>query len=446
MNRYAATPERFAQIIESIYDAAADETSWRDVVRDVSTACGGFGGCLMLLDTTRNCVPTYHQFGYADETWREYSNHYVRFDPGVTVIGERPDMVFFSDATLGTTADVMRKNEMYDWLFKVSDQRHAFGARLFSGSGYESLLLIARSRLQGEASSGDMRALALFEPHLRRSITLARKFGERPSILALDAMPFGVVILDEFGCVSFSNTAMAKIVAEGDGMRLTRHGLHLAAPDEDAAYRRLIERIRRRSLFEEIPARTALAASRPSGKRPYSIVACPFPRRNTLAHEFNRATTLICVSDPTHVGHLTEEVLVALFDLSPAEARLTISLVKCGALSAAAIECSLTEGSARQYPPPPAQGIGDVRAIVIISNAIAGATPNIQVLAAVFGLTPAEARLAAALVRTGHLAAAAENCQLTTGSARQYMKRIYEKTGTTGQVDLVRVVGGSKII
>jgi len=42
-------------------------------------------------------------------------------------------------------------------------------------------------------------------------------------------------------------------------------------------------------------------------------------------------------------------VLVALFDLSPAEARLTISLVKCGALSAAAMECSLTEGSARQY-------------------------------------------------------------------------------------------------
>jgi DNA-binding CsgD family transcriptional regulator len=54
-----------------------------------------------------------------------------------------------------------------------------------------------------------------------------------------------------------------------------------------------------------------------------------------------------------------------------------------------------------------------------------------------FGLTPAEAELAWALIRTGNLRRAAAACALTDGSARQYLKSAYRKTRTAGQVELV---------
>jgi len=54
-----------------------------------------------------------------------------------------------------------------------------------------------------------------------------------------------------------------------------------------------------------------------------------------------------------------------------------------------------------------------------------------------FDLTRSEARLACALIDTGHLNTAAAMCSITVGTARQYLKLAFRKTGTTNQVSLV---------
>ena len=64
-------------------------------------------------------------------------------------------------------------------------------------------------------------------------------------------------------------------------------------------------------------------------------------------------------------------------------------------------------------------------------------------MAALFAFTGAEARLVIGLVTRGSLASAAAACGLTEGSARQYMKRIFSKTDTRGQVELVALVMGT---
>lgn len=61
-------------------------------------------------------------------------------------------------------------------------------------------------------------------------------------------------------------------------------------------------------------------------------------------------------------------------------------------------------------------------------------------LVQLFHLTPSEATLVIALVRTGNLMDAAKACGLTVGSARQYLKRVFIKTSTSGQVALVSLV------
>lgn len=61
-------------------------------------------------------------------------------------------------------------------------------------------------------------------------------------------------------------------------------------------------------------------------------------------------------------------------------------------------------------------------------------------LAALFGLTRQEARLALAISRGRSLAEASVDLGLTLETVRLYSKRIYAKTGTRGQADLVRLV------
>ena len=61
-------------------------------------------------------------------------------------------------------------------------------------------------------------------------------------------------------------------------------------------------------------------------------------------------------------------------------------------------------------------------------------------LAALFGLTPAEARLAAALAARQSLEEYADAAQITIGTARWTLKRVLEKTGCRRQSELVHLL------
>ncbi|WP_427964089.1 helix-turn-helix transcriptional regulator [Altererythrobacter sp.] len=61
-------------------------------------------------------------------------------------------------------------------------------------------------------------------------------------------------------------------------------------------------------------------------------------------------------------------------------------------------------------------------------------------LAELFGLTAQESRLALLISRGVKIAEAAQTLGITVETARLYSKRIYAKTGTRGQADLVRLI------
>ncbi|MBN9552947.1 MAG: helix-turn-helix transcriptional regulator, partial [Alphaproteobacteria bacterium] len=66
--------------------------------------------------------------------------------------------------------------------------------------------------------------------------------------------------------------------------------------------------------------------------------------------------------------------------------------------------------------------------------------PSPSLLTSLYDLTPAEARLAAALSSGQSLEAAAAAGQITVKSARTYLERIFAKTGTNRQSGLVALL------
>ena len=63
-----------------------------------------------------------------------------------------------------------------------------------------------------------------------------------------------------------------------------------------------------------------------------------------------------------------------------------------------------------------------------------------QIIAGTLGLSAREAALAEALSRGVPLVEAGKALSLTAETTRNYSKRIYAKTGTKGQADLVQLV------
>jgi DNA-binding CsgD family transcriptional regulator len=76
----------------------------------------------------------------------------------------------------------------------------------------------------------------------------------------------------------------------------------------------------------------------------------------------------------------------------------------------------------------------EVRRLAYVNGADA------QRLQEVFELTPSQAQLAALLFDGASVKQAASRLGITEGSARQYLRRVFIKTGTNRQVDLVRKI------
>jgi DNA-binding CsgD family transcriptional regulator len=94
------------------------------------------------------------------------------------------------------------------------------------------------------------------------------------------------------------------------------------------------------------------------------------------------------------------------------------------------------------HTPDPALSLGlflPAVAIFINDPARQAVTPQ-AVIQGHYGLTPAEARLAFAFLQTASLKKSAEYCSIKESSARQYMKRIFQKTETRSQPELMKLL------
>jgi DNA-binding CsgD family transcriptional regulator len=83
---------------------------------------------------------------------------------------------------------------------------------------------------------------------------------------------------------------------------------------------------------------------------------------------------------------------------------------------------------------------GTVAAIVFLNDPELESTLDAGTLKSMFGITPAEARLAARLCGGDTLAAAAEHCGVEMATARSQLAALYDKTGCHSQAQLVRLL------
>lgn len=97
----------------------------------------------------------------------------------------------------------------------------------------------------------------------------------------------------------------------------------------------------------------------------------------------------------------------------------------------------LTSGSRRKAGP----GYAAIAAIAVRKLALdVPAAP--EIIAEFYGLTPAELRVLFALVESGGVSDIAGALGVSPGTAKTHLRRLFAKTGTRRQVDLVKLVAG----
>jgi len=95
-------------------------------------------------------------------------------------------------------------------------------------------------------------------------------------------------------------------------------------------------------------------------------------------------------------------------------------------------------------PPPDSIAVHGCLVAVFVIDPSAAADPSPEQLRVQFGLTAAEAAFACAIVRGEGVKECARTIGISEPTARTHLHRIFEKTGTKRQAQLVRVVLASR--
>jgi DNA-binding CsgD family transcriptional regulator len=128
--------------------------------------------------------------------------------------------------------------------------------------------------------------------------------------------------------------------------------------------------------------------------------------------------------------------------------RRRVAAVSDGAFRAATVALPRADGlhpalaSLSALPSPSAAGPAAAGSVVLAHIAEPAAHPSIgpDELRALFGLTPAEARVACSVLEVGGLTQAARRLEVSLNTVRMHLQRVFEKTGTRRQSQLVRLL------
>jgi DNA-binding CsgD family transcriptional regulator len=189
--------------------------------------------------------------------------------------------------------------------------------------------------------------------HVRRSLEITTRLNvlllrNQTAEDALDRMRRGVLALDEAGRITFANAAARDIAAANDGLSIVQRRLRAADPAVQGRLAVLVGTVvgsRGRALDAAPPP---LNVTRPSGRKPYLVLAVPF-RGETPWSSAGHPAALCFVTDPEREIDISVARLAALYGFTPTEAEIVLALAKGRSLRAAATARGIGLSTARTH-------------------------------------------------------------------------------------------------
>jgi DNA-binding CsgD family transcriptional regulator len=313
---------KFETVVGSFYEAAIQTSLWPAALDELARAVGAEGASMVerRVDSTPAVV---HSEGVADamhtfmrENW---SVQNYRFEHGIEV-ARRNGVV--TESMIRSATELDREPMQTGFL-----QR--FGLRWFAGLAVVSqpdadiLMSIERRATSEPYSRTEVSLLRRALPHIQRAgqLALASSSSLAGGILwGLDQFGRPVMLLDSAGKVIQLNAAAERLL--GNGVEIVEGYLAATSRDADPAFQQLLKSARR---IWEAQVSRPVALPRLS-RRP--LIAHVAPIVKSADEVFQRAKALVMFVDPDEKRQTPAFLLQEAFGLTPAEARIALSIAK----------------------------------------------------------------------------------------------------------------------
>ena len=385
-----------ADVIGGIYEAALEPAKWPEALGRLAEEFDAQSAAAFVVDVSIAEVGFIVVSGLDPRALDDYVAHYSQIDPWNEYLGKRPSgQPIVSQAVMDDR--VFERTEFCHDFLRRYGIFHAMGGFVVRSGALAFLCGVQRSRERGAFAPAELQRLKAYFPHLERAVRIHRRLVQAGGLqdgmtAALDRMPIAAILADRFGRAVWLNRPAEELVRHADGLRVRDRRIEATAGNGlSAELRRLIL-----GAAAAFPTDGA-ATPRPSGTNGHHVAQAA------------EAGGLLQLPRPCPLRPLTVMVTPLAAPDRIADTALDFDLARPTAL-------------------------------LLVSDPERAVQLPAGHLARTFGLTGAEAKLAAALATGTSLTDYADAARITIGTARWYLKQALAKTGAHRQSELVRHV------
>lgn len=323
--KISISDDKIFRLVGSAYENArcGDAGSWAELYKEIGQVVGsGPGGLTIRHDESGKFDIVASTLERSD--LRKYTEHYRFVDPLMNGIrGLKPCERFSRRAFLPDNE--FHRTKIYQDYFRPLNIYEIEYYSIGEASGIAGGICFSRPKSDPEISQQGRNAINVLLPHLDRAfhlyLMLKSVQSERQQMIeTLNVIPQSVLIVDRASKIVFMNRSAKDVLNQKDGLSVHHGKLTASIARDNTRIREEMSRIA--SIFEKnIESRPAVVQiSRPSGKRPLQLLLSPL---NCPAERlYSRSLALIFVFDPEEKTVTGEDVLMSIYSLTGAEARL----------------------------------------------------------------------------------------------------------------------------
>jgi DNA-binding CsgD family transcriptional regulator len=328
------------QLIGEIYDAAADITRWPQALQHIADAFGAQEAALGMVSPV--AVPWLIAPRSDPDFLRSYSEYYHSRNLFWRNMSRLPVGTGATDTMVMPKSELQASEFYNDWS-KPQNYLAVLGATLFLEDGRRTEFVVPGKH---EFEAEHLKLYDALAPHLVRAVQLNQRLaraeiGHASTAGALDRLEQGVLLTDARARVVFANRSAEALFAAG-GLKLRDRVVQTQAAADSAALHAAIAACAGRS-----EGGGYIPATRAEG-RPLSLLVVPLHGPVAwLPHE--QPVAIIFITDPGHAALPEATQLQQQFNLTRAESRFVVEILKGDGIRAAAERLGILPGTARTH-------------------------------------------------------------------------------------------------
>ena len=346
--------ETVLDLIASAYDAALGPERWPEFLASLADAVGASSAAFYRYDERTGRIGFNYFFGFKPAFVASYARRFASLDPWLAAAKSLPEGTVFTGQSLVPNRSLERSEFYAKWL-RPQNAFHGLGAIVRREGRASSQLILVRPKGAGPFRPTARAFLRKLVPQLRRALSIHEQFATLDLTRVafgdtLDCLEIGVVLIDPRGRPYFMNRRAEELLGLQDGLVLNGAEIGTASGKETAELRNLIGRAGGGDGGADPGG--SMTISRPSQKRPYSVLVMPV-RVGDLGYaveaEAARPVAAMFISDPERRIALDETDVANHYGLTLAEAAVLVGLANGQSLREIAANRSISKNTVRSH-------------------------------------------------------------------------------------------------